>query len=102
MTANLCTLTEEKRELPMKRFLMPATTLAVIKTVAFATLCGALLLVLTVPARAGEWKVGHVVVAIPGGDIEVIDPNNPSTPVDASVNLGTSGRVGGCAPDSSY
>ena len=65
-------------------------------------LCSTLLILCTLPAMAGEWKVGHVVVAIPGGDIEVIDPNNPSTPVDALVSLGVTGRVGGCAFDSSY
>jgi hypothetical protein len=52
MTANLRTLTKEKRESPMKRFLMPATVLAAIKKIALAILCVTLLMIVAAPAWA--------------------------------------------------
>ena len=60
----------------------------------------ALLILVAAPAWAGELQAGHVVVAIPGGNIEVIDPTT-GTAVDGSISLGTNGQVGGCATDSS-
>ena len=54
MTANLLTLTKEKRESPMKRFLMPATALAAMKKIAFTILCVAPLMLGTTPARADQ------------------------------------------------
>src|SRR5215813_11322109 len=62
-------------------------------------LCNVLMLC-ALPAFAGEWKVGHVVVGTPGGQIEVVDATGAV--IDSSVSLGTGGRVAGCAPDSSY
>jgi len=53
MTANLLTLTREKRESPMKRILMSATALSM-KKVAFAILACALLILLAAPAWAAE------------------------------------------------
>jgi len=69
------------------------------KKVIIAALYSALLILVAAPAWAGELQEGHVVVAIPGGNIEVIDPTG--TVVDSSISLGTNGQVGGCATDSS-
>ena len=54
MTPNLLTLTREKREFAMKRFLMPATALATTKKVAFAILCCTLLMLFAAPAWADQ------------------------------------------------
>jgi hypothetical protein len=54
MTANLRTLTKEKREVPMKRLLMPTTALAAMKKMAFTILCVALLMLVTAPAWADQ------------------------------------------------
>ena len=51
MTANLRNLTREKREIPMKRLLMPATTLTTLKKIAFILLCCTVLMVFTAPAQ---------------------------------------------------
>src|SRR6478609_2251252 len=53
MTASLRTLTKEKRELSMKRFLMSSTALAAMKKIAFTILCVAPLM-LVAPARADQ------------------------------------------------
>src|SRR5208283_5230605 len=45
MTANLLTLTREKRAFPMKRDLMPVAALTALKKVAFAFLCCTVLMV---------------------------------------------------------
>ncbi len=52
MTANLRTLTQEKRELPMKKLLMPATALAAMKKLAFAIFCATLLMLMAAPVWA--------------------------------------------------
>jgi uncharacterized repeat protein (TIGR01451 family) len=52
MTANLRTLTSEKSEVPMKRLLMPATTLTTLKKVAFTLFCCTVLMVCAAPAQA--------------------------------------------------
>ncbi len=54
MTANLRTLTKEKRELPMKKLLMPATALATMKKLAFAIFCATLLMLVATPAAAAD------------------------------------------------
>jgi hypothetical protein len=51
MTANLRTLTREKREVPMTGFLMPATTLTTLKKIAFTLLCCTVLMVFAAPAQ---------------------------------------------------
>jgi Bacterial Ig-like domain (group 3)/Abnormal spindle-like microcephaly-assoc'd, ASPM-SPD-2-Hydin len=52
MTANLRTLTREKSEVPMKRLLMPTTTLTTLKKVAFTLLCCSVLMVFGASAQA--------------------------------------------------
>jgi hypothetical protein len=52
MTANLRNLTREKREVPMKRLLMPAATLTTLKKIAFTLLCCTVLMVFAAPAQA--------------------------------------------------
>jgi hypothetical protein len=54
MTANLRTMTKEKRELLMKRHLIPATVLAAMKKVAFAILCASALMIVAAPAWADQ------------------------------------------------
>jgi len=51
MAANLLTLTREKREFPMKRLLMPATTLTTLRKIAFTLLCCTVLMVFAAPAQ---------------------------------------------------
>jgi hypothetical protein len=51
MTANLLTLTREKRAFPMKRLLMPATALTTLKKVAFTLLCFTMLMVFSASAQ---------------------------------------------------
>jgi uncharacterized repeat protein (TIGR01451 family) len=63
MTANLRTLTKEKRELPMKNILMPATALAAMKKLAFAILGVALLMLMAAPA----WAQDQCTAALPVG-----------------------------------
>jgi hypothetical protein len=52
MTANLRTLTMEKTELLMKRFLMPVTALAAMKKIALAILSATLFMLMAAPAWA--------------------------------------------------
>src|SRR5712692_917040 len=58
MTANLRTLTKEKRESPMKRLPMPAKALAAMKKIAFAILSVTLLMLFAAPAEAQCPAVG--------------------------------------------
>jgi hypothetical protein len=64
----------------------------------------ALLLCIAMPAMAGEWKVGHIIVGIPGGQIQVLDSfgNIIDGTSTTGISLTTGGRVAGCAPDSTY
>jgi uncharacterized repeat protein (TIGR01451 family) len=48
------TLTREKREIPMKRVLMPATTLTTLKKIAFTLLCCTLLMVFGASAQTAQ------------------------------------------------
>jgi uncharacterized repeat protein (TIGR01451 family) len=48
------TLTREKREIPMKRVLMPATTLTTLKKIAFTLLCYTLLMVFGASAQTAQ------------------------------------------------
>jgi hypothetical protein len=80
----------------MRRHTPPKTKSAVIGL--FLLSCW--LVLCAVPAAADEWKVGDVILGTPGGQIEVVD--SAGNVIDSSVSLGTGGRVGGCAPDSSY
>ena len=54
MTANLPTLTREKRAFPMKRLLMPATALTTLKKAAFTLLCCTVLMVFAAPTAAAQ------------------------------------------------
>ena len=51
MTVNVRTLTREKREVPMTRFLMPATTLTTLKKIAFTLFCCTVLMVFAAVAQ---------------------------------------------------
>lgn len=51
MTANLLTLTKEKREFSMNRGLLPATALTTLKKIAFTLLCCTVLMVFPAPAQ---------------------------------------------------
>jgi hypothetical protein len=82
MTANLRTLTIEKRKSPMKRSLMSITALAVIKKVAFATLCATLLMLVAAPAWAADQCSGAGTVGTAtgcGALITVLSVNGDGT-----------------------
>jgi len=83
MTANIRVLTKEKRELPMKRLLVPPTTFTALKKMAFTFLCCTVLMVFTAPAQTPPQQIK----ADPG-------TNNPP-PAGAILNLSGTPIPGG-------
>jgi hypothetical protein len=79
MTVNLRTLNKEKRDFPMKRFLMP-TAPAAMKKMAFTILCVALLLLVAAPAWAA-------------------DPCSPALPVGSATGCGVLITITGVSGD---
>ncbi len=53
-------------------------------------------------AEAGELKVGDVVVSIPGAKVQVWRVSGSGSTLVDTLDLGTGGKTGGCAFDSTY
>jgi len=115
MTANLRTLTKEKRESPMKRFLMPATALAVVlvlvlftPTIALSETHGAQLRITGTIGTGSPFNV-----AINDESISSSTPGNPAgfntcTPTGGADDVSTmayvlqGGSATGCDPGDNY